>query len=119
MASCSGFESTWLISIKHLPRIQNTVRVERVAQLAHHPHLSVTSERGQKGFLRQTDAVFAGDSAAKTYGFSEDFFERFFDAVHFLFVSLVRQERRVQIPVAHVSERANLQSVLFGGGLDK
>src|SRR5262245_27735105 len=55
-------------SIKHLARIQYPVRIKRAAQLAHDPHLSLTSEGRQKRFLRQTNAVFARDGSAQSDG---------------------------------------------------
>src|ERR1051326_3570468 len=54
-----------LRSIKHLPRIQNPVRVERAAQFAHHAHLGVAGEFREKTFLCQADAVFASDRATE------------------------------------------------------
>ena len=82
---------------KHLPRIQNSVRIERPAQFPHHAHLGITRERGQKTFLRQADAMFPRNRAAEPDGFGEDFLEGFLDAVHLVFVPFVGEKGGVQI----------------------
>src|SRR5438445_191415 len=71
-------------SVEHLSAIQNPVRVQHAPQLAHHAHLGVAGELREERFLRDADAVFAGDRAAETDGFAENFFERFLHAVHFV-----------------------------------
>src|SRR5216117_2685746 len=97
--------------IEHLPRIQNSVRVQRAAQFAHHLHLCIAGKLWQKTFLRQADPVFAGDRAAEPDGFIKDFLKGLFHAVYLILVALVREEGRMQIAVAYVAERADAELV--------
>ena len=110
----------WTLAlIKNLPRIQNPVRIERAAEFAHDTHLGVAGEFGKKTFFGEADTVLAGDRAAKSNGFVENFPKRFFDAVHFVFVSFVGKNSRMQVAVGHVAEGADLEPVFLGGELDE
>jgi hypothetical protein len=63
--------------------------------------------------------VFAGNRPAQSNGFFENFFECFFDTLHFVMIPFVRQKRRVLIAVPEMAKRANAQFVLPGDSFDE
>src|SRR5687768_11590151 len=83
-------------SIKYLPRIQNSLRIQASPQFAHHAHGRVADKFWEKTFFGQPDSVFAGNCPAKPHRLIEDLMESLLDPVHFLLVALVGQKRGMQ-----------------------
>src|ERR1017187_4318315 len=105
--------------IKNLPRIEDIIGVDRAFECAHHVQAGLAGKPFQKFLLRQADAMFAGDGAAKSDGFFKNLTKSGVDALDFLRVALVAEKRRMQIAVAEVTEDADAQLVYRGGLLDK
>lgn len=106
-------------SIQHFARIEKVERVEGSLEAAHEVQAVVPRLKFEPWFLGEPDAVFAGDGAAASQGFVDDFVERFVHTFHFLVVFFVREKRGMQVAVAHVSKGADEQVVALGCVRDK
>jgi hypothetical protein len=97
-----------------LSRPRSKIGIEGALDLAHQIEARVAHLLPEPRLLGQADAVLAGDGAAELEGARHDLLERVVHALHLVGVALVGEERRVQVAVAHVAERADLQPVARG-----
>ena len=113
------FQTEPLPSVENLPRIQDAVRIERVLELFHQRETRAADRGGEKCFLRQSDAVFAGNRPAECERVVENFVHRAFHARHLVGVAFVGEESGMQISIAHVAEGADAQAVARPHFLDE
>ena len=98
--------------------VQDEVRVECALDLTHGFHALFAVLQLHPGQLAETDAVLARERAAQLDRTAEDVVHRLVDALRFLFVAQVADDRRVHVAVACMAEGADRDVVILRCLLD-